>query len=592
MRIAKICAGSALVALAAAACTQDRTLTGSTPTDPSPKPTPKVVGVYDITITGIGTDQMTATATPTRLPTPAGVSPVLTPITSGLVLEAVSTGSFSDGSRTGGGERYLTSTFRVRNSTAGSLANVTFMMASTASSISGTPISVLRKFDNTNADPSIAPLIAPTGAVTLGSDLTTILSPYPDVLQVYTEAEAATISPPAGVTNIFPYGFIVRNRNSNTTRTLPSAAADPNQYDGLMTVAFRVPMQSTAANDVFSLSFQAVAISASDILMTESVEESQDTAAVRRLRDRATALGAAVVTVLNGSPAMDPAVPDYPGQRQICSFRIAGPSGAPTNTNVTPAGYAGLMILRPGETLDPCAAYFRAGTAGRPATNVPFNVTVKAMDRYGNVKTAQVDTVHLSQTGPAAVFGSSAALVSGSATQTVTYSAYGTSALTAIGKRLTGNLTIPVAGVVRTWTAGAGTTDWNTANNWSPAAVPMSQDSVYVPLSAPLDPVLASNVSIMGVTVEDAATISLGAFDMTAGGSVLAGLNGGITNTSGRLFLSGIAQTVTGKLPVLRVTGTYSATNPSQGNINSRAPVQVDAGRLTISGVRLQVDAN
>ena len=204
MRIASICAGSALVALAAAACTQDRTLTGTTPTDPSPKPTPKVVGVYDITITGIGTDQMTATATPTRLPTPAGVSPVLTPITSGLVLEAVSTGSFSDGSRTGGGERYLVSTFRVRNATAGALDNVTFMMASTGSSINGSAISVLRKFDNTNADPSIAPLVTPTGAVTLGSDLTTMLSPYPDVLQLYTESQDATIPNPEGVTTAFP----------------------------------------------------------------------------------------------------------------------------------------------------------------------------------------------------------------------------------------------------------------------------------------------------------------------------------------------------------------------------------------------------
>ena len=226
--------------------------------------------------------------------------------------------------------------------------------------------------------------------------------------------------------------------------------------------------------------------------------------------------------------------------------------------------------------------------AGRPATNVPFNVTVKAVDRYGNVKTGQVDTVHLTQTGPAAAFGSSAALVTGSAGQTVTYSAYGTSTLTAVGKRLTGNLIVPVAGVVRTWTAGAGTTDWNTANNWSPAAVPMSSDSVYVPLSAPLDPVLASNVSILGVTVEDGASISLGAFDMTAGGSVTTGFSGGITNTSGRLFLSGIAQTVTGKLPPLRVTGTYSLT----GNVNARAAIQVDAGRLTVSAVRLQADAN
>jgi hypothetical protein len=185
------------------------------------------------------------------------------------------------------------------------------------------------------------------------------------------------------------------------------------------------------------------------------------------------------------------------------------------------------------------------------------------------------------------VVGGPVALVSGSAALAITYTDYGTSLLTAIGKRLTGNRTIPVAGVTRTWTAGAGTTDWHTANNWSPAAVPMYLDSVYVPLSAPLDPVIAANVSILGVTVEDGATISQGAFDLTAGGSVSTGFSGGITNTSGRLFLTGIAQTVTGKLPPLRVTGTYSLS----ANVNARAAIQVDAGRLTVSAVRLQADS-
>jgi hypothetical protein len=462
------------------------------------------------------------------------------------------------------------------------------MMAGTGSSIGGTPINVLRKFDNTNADPAIAPSIVPTGAVTLGSDLTTMLAPYPDVLQVYTEAEVGAITLPAGVTSVFPYGFVVRNRNSNSTRTLPSAAADPNQYDGLMTVAFRVPMQPSAASDVFTLSFQAVAISVSDVAMTESIEESQDTAAVRRLRDRATALGATLVTVLNGSPAMDPAVPDYPGQRQICSPRTAGTAASPTNTIVSPAGYSRLLILLPGEVVNSCSPYFRSGTASRPATNVPFLVTVNAMDRYGNVKTAQADTVHLLESGPPATFGAAAALVSGSASQTVTYSDYGSSMLTATGRRLTGTQAVTVAGVTRTWTAGAGTTDWFTNNNWSPAAVPMALDSVLVPVAAPLDPSLAANVQIGGVTVEDGAIIALNAFDMNASANVAAGLTGGITNTSGRLFLSGVARTVQGKLPVLRVTGTYSLT----GNVTSRAPVQVDAGRLTVSALRLQVDSN
>jgi hypothetical protein len=86
----------------------------------------------------------------------------------------------------------------------------------------------------------------------------------------------------------------------------------------------------------------------------------------------------------------------------------------------------------------------------------------------------------------------------------------------------------------------------------------------------------------------DATTISLGAFDLTSYGNVTSATTGGITNTSGRLFLSGTASTVTGKVPVIRVTGTYSLT----GNVNARAPIQVDAGRLTVSALRLQADGN
>ncbi|WP_325307347.1 hypothetical protein [Longimicrobium sp.] len=589
MRFASIRAAFVLVAFAAAACTQDRTLTGTTPPDTGGPKTPRVLGVYEITITGIGTDQMTSTATPMRLPGETGaISASLNPVASGVGLESVNTGSFSDGSRTGGGQRYLVSTFRVRNGTAAPLNNLTLIMASTTGTIAGTPVSVLRKFDNTNADPTIAPFIAPSGAVALGTDFVTMLAPYPDVLQAFTEAEVAAIAPPAGVTSIFPYGFVVRNKNTNANRTLPSAAADPNQWDGLLTVAFRVPLQSVAANDVFTLSFQAVIVEDTETRMTESIEEGQDTAAVRRLRDRATSLGATTVTVLNGSPVMDAAVPDYPGQRQICGLRIAGTAASPTRTIVTPGAYAGLMILRPSETVDACAAYFRGGTPGRPATNVPFTVTVKAMDRYGNVKTAQADTVHLTELGPPATLGAAAALVSGSANQVVTYTGYGSSTLSAVGRRLTGTQLIDVAGVTRTWTAGAGTTDWFTNNNWSPAAVPMSLDSVVIPVAAPLDPSLAANVQIGGVTVEDGALIALNAFDMNASANVTAGLTGGITNTSGRLFLSGVARTVQGKVPTLRVTGTYSLT----GNVNARAAIQVDAGRLTVSGFRLQADSN
>jgi len=573
-----------LVFVAAAACADRITPTDPDP-DPGPGPAPNALGLYQIHVSGIGTDDMSSTVT-SIAPT-GGPSLAMNPAGAGVVFEQVSSSSFTEGARGQGGARYVSFTYRVRNGTGIALNNLTLMLVSRAGVVGGTALSTLRRFDGTPADTNIARLVVPTGAVAMGGDLVSMQALYPDVLQVLTEAEAAAIVEPADVTNVFPIGYVVRNKSTNANRSLP-VPTDANQYDGLLTVSFRLPLQATSAQDVFSFFFQVLAVTDTETRLTESIEESQDTAAVRRLRERATALGATVVTVLNGSPAMDAAVPDYPGQRQICSPRTAGTSASPITTMVSPGAYSSLLVLRPGESMNACEPYFRTGAAGRPATNVPFTVTLKAVDRYGNVKTAQVDTVRLSQTGPTAAFGASAALVSGSANQTVTYSDYGTSQLTAVGRRLTGSRTIPVAGVLRTWTAGAATTDWHTAGNWSPAAVPMSLDSVLVPLAAPLDPALAANVQIGGVTVEDGATIALNAFDMTASASVATGTTGGITNTSGRLSLSGIAQTVQGRVPVIRVTGTYSLT----ANLTSRAPIQVDAGRLTVSALRMQAESN
>jgi len=586
MRLVNRHSAAALLLLAAAACS-DRTAPTTPVKDPPPKTVPTAIGLYQIEVTGIGTDNLRSSIVPTGGDVGGGIRPSLTNAGAGLVFEQVSSASYNEGSRSGGGQKYVTFTYRVRNGTGTPLNNLTILLVSNASSISGTSISSMTRFDGTAASPAIATQVIPTGATIMGSDLVTQQAIYPDVLQVLTEAEVAAITPPAGVTSIFPVGYVVRNKSSSSTRLLP-VPTDPNQYDGLLTVSFRVPLQASSSQDVFSFFFQILAVTDTETRMTESIEESQDTAAVRRLRDRATSLGATTVTVLNGSPVMDAAVPDYPGMRQICSPRTAGTAASPTNTMVSPAAYSKLTILTPGESVNSCSAYFRGGTASRPATNVPFTVTVKAMDRYGNVKTAQADTVHLTEVGPPATVGAAAALVSGSANQIVTYTDYGSSTLSAVGRRLVGTQAISVAGVTRTWTAGAGTTDWFTSNNWSPAAVPMSLDSVSIPVAAPLDPSLTANVQISGVTVEDGALIALNAFDMTAGGSVSTGLTGGITNTSGRLFLSGIAQTLQGKVSPLRVTGTYSLT----GNVTARAVIQVDAGRLTVSGFRLQADSN
>jgi hypothetical protein len=135
--------------------------------------------------------------------------------------------------------------------------------------------------------------------------------------------------------------------------------------------------------------------------------------------------------------------------------------------------------------------------------------------------------------------------------------------------------------VTRIWT-GAVSTDWNTGENWTGGLAPGLQDTVVIPTDLPAYPLLVQNVSIAGVTVQDGAELNLGAFDLTASGDVETGATGGIVGT-GRLILTGTARTVRGRLPRMRVTGTYSLT----GDVTARSPVEVAKGRLTDSGWRI-----
>jgi hypothetical protein len=172
---------------------------------------------------------------------------------------------------------------------------------------------------------------------------------------------------------------------------------------------------------------------------------------------------------------------------------------------------------------------------------------------------------------------------------TVTGRSGGTTQVTATSGVRTGFSTLNVGPILRTWTAGAGTTDYQTDNNWTPAAFPVSIDTLLIPLVAPLDPVLTLNVTASSITVEDGAIFNIGPFDLTSSGNVYAGIAGGqgIVNSTGRLILTGTAKTVQGRLPRVRVTGTYSMT----GNVTMRAPLEISAGRLTNASFRMQVES-
>lgn len=554
--------------------------------EPQPKPGgPVPLGVYEVTITGAdGSGTFSASR---ALAMPSGPGLAMSPVASGLSIEALSTTTFAEGTRSQGGQRFIMGTFRVRNMTGAPLTNLTLIPVTRANSISGTPFSSLLLFNGSPAPSAIASQIIPSGAVNLGED-GRIRSSYADVLQAYEEAEVAAITPPADVTGIFPYGFVVRHASTPTTRTIPSTA-DPNTWDGLVTFAFRYPMQSTASGDPFSIGLQFMAVQDTETRMTESIEEQQDTAAVRRLRERATALGATTVTVLAGSPAASPFVTDYPGQRQICSVRTAGAAGSPVTTNTFPGFYSRLSLYRPGETLDACAANFTAGTASFANFGMAYPVTVRAMDRYGNVMASQVDTVKLTSSDGTATMPAAAALAGGTATLTSSYTTYGGSTLRATGRRLSGFTPVTTWGMTRQWT-GSVDTDWFTHGDWAQNHYPGTQDSVVIPGDRPNYPLLVQNTTTGGMTMTDGVSVqpsvNLSSFDLTINGSLAMGNNGAFLGT-GRVILTGTAATIGGgttnvNMRNLRVTGTYTATS----NVN------VTGGRLVVQGGRLRTTGN
>jgi hypothetical protein len=154
------------------------------------------------------------------------------------------------------------------------------------------------------------------------------------------------------------------------------------------------------------------------------------------------------------------------------------------------------------------------------------------------------------------------------------------------GATQTGAGVFTITGTSLVWTAGASTTDWNTPGNWDRNVAPVPEDSATVPvLASAIYPALTANQGIGAITVADGAQVSLGAFDLTASQDAIAGLTGGITATTGRVFLTGFSKTTAGLLPRLRVSGTYSVA----GNVNSTASLRVEGGRLRNTSFRIRV---
>jgi hypothetical protein len=297
-----------------------------TPAPPADGGGQRVLGVVEVTLSGIGTAQMTATARLVRAA--PGPSLVLIPVQNGdgsgdgtLRLENEFVGSFTHGTRGAGGMLYMHAGFRVPNVTEGGTPydtprrNLTFLGAATTATIDTTPVRELKRFDGSNANPAIARQVRPTGMVNRSAD--GVLYPDgPDVLQVYLEHEVRTVTPPAGVTSVFPYGFVARGPGGG--REIPVGG------EGHVTFAFRAPLQATAGQDPYTVTFSFLAVEDTETRLTQSLEE-QTPEGTEAFRARAAQLNASPLILLPGSAFAD----STRKWRYVCAVRTAGSAASP-----------------------------------------------------------------------------------------------------------------------------------------------------------------------------------------------------------------------------------------------------------------------
>src|SRR5699024_2056958 len=109
---------------------------------------------------------------------------------------------------------------------------------------------------------------------------------------------------PAGspVNDFFPWGFVVRSPGvTPNSRTLPDLTADArtgeSQYDGVVTFAFKIPLEARANKDPFKITLTFLVIDDSQTRITRSIEEAKY-GGEQAFEQRATDIGATQVTLL------------------------------------------------------------------------------------------------------------------------------------------------------------------------------------------------------------------------------------------------------------------------------------------------------
>lgn len=295
------------------------------------------LGVVELELSGAGGDKLgstlrwdsTTTQGAPRLRQLASKSMVAAPssVVSGLDIQLLSAGSVDVGSRTSGGTRYLSATYRVRNAqacaSAGSCTpydvarkNLTFLAVTASNTLNQSAVSRFIKFDGSAANAALVTQLIPTHGM---DGLGTSVDASRASLQVYAPSELPPVDPSA--TGVLPYGFVVRN-TTDGSRTLAASPA-VGQFDGQVTFAFKIPLQADATNDPFKIALKFQIVEDSQTRVTQSAQE-QNWAGDVAVAARAAADSASDIAVLGGRMAQ------VNKGNPICKVRIAGTVETPT----------------------------------------------------------------------------------------------------------------------------------------------------------------------------------------------------------------------------------------------------------------------
>ena len=388
---------AALAALAA--CADDPTGASAGPTDGAPAaaaPAPVGPGAVRITFSGIGSPEQTATVVagpPATAQAIAGAPSAdrsaqgaalppgdrgITPRADAIQLEYVASGSYTYGTRgSPGAYRYVYGFFRIRNATGAALSNVVLMSAFRPTNLASSGIIAVSLRGgvapaSVAAAEAIARSMIPAGSSMLSRGGLPVAGGV-DALQIFTEADARSTTLSGGYTPL-AYGYTVRDTVTNG-RTLGTSSAG--HFPGIALIAYKVPLQPTAAEDIYAFSVDFVPVTDGETRVTQSFEE-QDAAGAAAASARADAGEVTELHVLPGST-----LAGHAKARYFCGFRIAG------SALVSPVVYAGTDCSSQfANTFDvaPKASYLQPGGSSQlspivslvPPSTLPTTVTYQS----------------------------------------------------------------------------------------------------------------------------------------------------------------------------------------------------------------------